>query len=66
MVDSEHSAIRVLSRQDIEDMDEEEVQDIFCKQHVLVQDQFKPRLALDEKGLSTLADLEKQVTLQGE
>lgn len=66
MVDSEHSAIRVLSRQDIEDMDEEEVQDIFRKQHVLVQDQFKPRLAFDEKGLSTLADLEKPVTLQGE
>jgi hypothetical protein len=66
MGDSERSAIRVLSRQDIEAMDEGEVQDIFRKQHVVVQDQFKPTLAFDEKGLKTLADLKKTVTLQGE
>ena len=66
MVDSVHSAIRVLSRQDIEDMEGEEVQDIFRKQHVLVQDQSKPKLAFDEEGLKTLADLNKPVTLQGE
>jgi hypothetical protein len=66
MVDSVHSAIRVLSRQDIEDMEGQEVQDIFRRQHVLVRDQFKPKLAFDEEGLKTLADLKKPVTLQGE
>jgi hypothetical protein len=63
MVDSVHSAIHVLSQQDIKDMEGQEVQDIFHKQHVLVQDQFKPKLAFDEEGLKTLADLKKPVTL---
>jgi hypothetical protein len=44
MEDSEHSAIHILSKQDIKAMDEGEVQDIFCKQHVIVQDQFLPTI----------------------
>jgi hypothetical protein len=39
---------------------------IYRRQHVIVQDQFKPKLAFDEEGLKTLADLKKPVTLQGE
>ena len=66
MTDPEHSAIRVLSRQDMENMGEEDVQDIFRTQHILVKDHFQPKLDFNEKGLKTLAELDKPITLQGE
>jgi hypothetical protein len=66
MVEPEHSAIRILSRQDVETMEEGAIQELFRKHHILVQDQFQSKLGFDEKGLKTLAKLDKAVTLQGE
>jgi hypothetical protein len=65
LVDPEHSAIRVLSRQEIETMEAGDVQDLFRMHHVVIRDQFQPTLAFDENGLKTLADLKKPITLQG-
>lgn len=65
-VDPDNSSIRILSRAEIEALEDEEVQAIFRKQHVVVPDQFVPKLAFDEKGLRTLADLNKLVTVHGE
>jgi hypothetical protein len=51
---------------EVEGMEEEGLQQIFRTQNVFVQDQFEPTLAFNERGLKTLADLNKTVTLQGE
>ena len=66
MVDYTLSTLKVVSRHEIEGMDEGDVQEMFRSHHVLVKDQFQPTLAFDENGLKTLADLRKPVTLQGE
>jgi hypothetical protein len=66
MADPDHSTICVLSLQDVESMREEDLQDIFRMQHVVVPDQFRQTLNFDEDGLKTLAELNKTVTLQGE
>ena len=66
MADPEHSTICVLSRQDIETMGEGVIQEIFHKKHIIIKDQFQPKLGFNEEGLQTLAQLDKPVTLQGE
>lgn len=65
MVDPDRSAICILSKDELDNMNEEDVQAIFRKQHIVVRDQFQPKMAFDEKGLKTLADLKKTVTLHG-
>jgi hypothetical protein len=54
-----------LSRHEIEDMPEESVQQIFSKHHIVVSDQFVPLLNFSEKGLKSLASLDKPITLHG-
>jgi hypothetical protein len=66
MVDAEHSAFRVLSRCELEGMSDGDVQAMFRTHHVVVTDQFVPTLKFNEKGLQTLAELDKPVTLHGE
>lgn len=65
LADPDQSVIRVLSKQELDGMEEEEIQEIFRKQHIVVRDQFQPELAFDEKGLKTLAGMKKIVTLHG-
>ena len=65
MADPDQSAIRVVSKHEMDSMVEEDVQEIFRTQHIVVRDQFQPELAFDRKGLKTLADLKKIVTLHG-
>ena len=66
LVDPENSVIRVLSRKEFERMSEAQIQSIFHKQHVVVHDQFTPSLNFDERGLETLARLDKPIVLHGE
>lgn len=66
MVDRDNSVIRVLSREEVEHMDEKTFQDMFRRHNIVVRDQFHPTLSFDEKGLKTLAGLNKLVTLHGE
>ena len=66
MVNPARSSIRILSRQDVEGMGEDDLQDIFRTQHVVVPDQFRQTLEFDEEGLKSLAELNKTVTLHGE
>lgn len=46
-------------------MEVEDLQAIFRNQHIVVRDQFQPEFAFDKKGLKTLADLNKIVTVHG-
>lgn len=64
--ENNNSAIRILSRAMMEGSDDGAIQNIFKKQHIVVPDQFVPKLAFDEKGLKTLAELNKPVTVHGE
>jgi hypothetical protein len=65
IADPEHLTICVVSKSELEDMDEEVAQAISCRQNIVVQDQFQPKLAFDSNGLKTLADLNKVITLHG-
>lgn len=61
----EESAFCILSKQEFESKGDQEIQRIFCRKHVVIHDQFEPTLAFDEKGLKTLGDLHKSVTIHG-
>jgi hypothetical protein len=61
----EESAFCILSKQELENKSEQEIQEIFRRKHVVIHDQFEPTLAFDENGLKTLGDLYKSVTIQG-
>jgi hypothetical protein len=65
MADPEHSTLCVLSRQEMESMGDGVIQEIFGKKHIIVKDQFQPKLGFNQEGLKTLAQLDKPVTLQG-
>jgi hypothetical protein len=65
LADPNQSVICVLSKQELDGMEEEGIQEIFRKQHIVVHDQFQPKLAFDKKGLKTLAGLKKIVMLHG-
>ena len=66
MSSPESSTFYIISKHDFERKTDQEIQDIFRRRHILVHDQFKPTLAFDEKGLKTLGDFYKSVTIQGE
>lgn len=61
----EESAFCILSKQELENKSDQEIQAIFRQKHVVIHDQFEPTLAFDEQGLKTLGDLYKSVTIQG-
>jgi hypothetical protein len=61
----EESAFCILSKQELENKSDQEIQAIFRRKHVVIHDQFEPTLAFDEKGLKTLGDLYKSVTIHG-
>jgi hypothetical protein len=65
MASPQYSVFHIMSKQDFESKSAREIQDIFKEKHIVVYDQFKPALSFDEKGLSTLGDLHKSVTIQG-
>jgi hypothetical protein len=44
---------------------DEAIQDVFGSKHIVVPDQFIPYMDFDEKGLGTLAELNKPVTVHG-
>jgi len=55
----------VMSKQEFESKSDQEVQDLFKRKHIVVHDQFEPTLSFDEKGLRTLGNLHRPVTIQG-
>ena len=46
-------------------LSDDDVQSIFRTKHIIVKNQFQPHLCFDEKGLKSLADLKKIVTMHG-
>lgn len=46
MEDPDQSAICVLSKHELDNMEEEDVQELFCIQHIVVCDQFQPELVV--------------------
>lgn len=65
MEDHKHSSIHILSKETMDGLSDDDVQSIFRTKHVVVKNQFQPRLRFDEKGLKSLADLKKIVTVHG-
>ena len=65
MVCLQESVFCILSKQEFESKSGDEIQGIFRRKHIVVYDQFQPTLAFDEKGLKTLGDLNKSVTIHG-
>ena len=65
MTSPEESVFRVLSKREFEQKSDQEVQDLFRKQHIVVQDQSELKMKFDEGGLQTLGDLFRPVTIQG-
>ena len=65
IADPDQSAIHILSKHELGNMEEEDIQELFHMQHIVVCDQFQPELAFDKKGLKTLADLKKIVMVHG-
>jgi hypothetical protein len=61
----EESAFCILSKQELESKTDQEIQAIFRRKHVVIHDQFEPTLGFDERGLKTLGDLYKTVTIHG-
>jgi len=65
MASPEESVFCILSQQEFKSKSADEIQAIFRRKHIVVYDQFEPTLAFDEKGLRTLGDLYKSVTIHG-
>jgi hypothetical protein len=61
----EESVFCVISKQELESKSDQDVQELFHRKHVVIHDQFQPMLAFDQKGLETLGDLYKSVTIHG-
>jgi hypothetical protein len=61
----EESTFRILSKQELKNKNDQEIQAIFRQKHVVIHDQFEPTLAFDKKGLKMLGDLYKSVTIHG-
>jgi len=59
------SIFHITSRQEMEGKSDQEIQEMFWEQNVVIYDQFQPMLGFDEHGLSTLGDLLKPVTIHG-
>jgi hypothetical protein len=62
----DESIFCIISKRDVENKSDEEIQEVFRGKHIVVYDQFEPTLRFDEKGLRTLGDLHKPVTIHGE
>ena len=65
MTSPDESVFCVISKQDVESKSDQELQDLFKGKHIVIHDQFTPTLSFDEKGLQTLGDLYRPVTIQG-
>ena len=61
----QESVFCILSKQEFESKSGDEIQAIFRRKHIVIYDQFQPTIAFDEKGLKTLGDLHKSVTIHG-
>lgn len=65
-VDRASSSIYTTYAEEMDLLTDEEVQDIFRTKHIFVANQFVPEMEFNEHGLSTLADLDKPVTIHGQ
>jgi hypothetical protein len=65
MASPDKSVFCIVSKQEVEGKSDREIQAIFRGKHIIIYDQFEPTLSFDEKGLSTLGDLYKSVTIHG-
>jgi hypothetical protein len=65
MASPDKSVFCILSKQEFETKSDEEIQQIFRRQDIVVHDKFEPALSFDEKGLGTLGVLDKTVTIHG-
>ena len=65
MASPDESVFCVMSKQEFESKSDQEIQDLFKRKHIVVHDQFLPTLSFDEKGLRTLGDLRRPVTIHG-
>ena len=65
IADPDQSAICILSKHELGNMEEEDIQELFRMQHIVVHDQFQHELVFDKKGLKSLADLKKIVMVHG-
>jgi hypothetical protein len=61
----DQSVFCVISKGEFENKSEMEIQELLKERHIVVLDQFEPTLEFDERGLSTLGDLYKSVTIHG-
>jgi hypothetical protein len=61
----EESTFCILSKQELKNKSEQEIQAIFRRKHVVIHDQFEPILAFDKNSLKMLGDLYKSVTIHG-
>lgn len=64
--DPDKSLIRIVSKSKMDLLSDEDVQAIFETQHIVIPDQFAPSMAFDAKGLRSLAELDKPVTIHGQ
>ena len=64
--DPDNSLICIVSKSKMDLLSDEEVQAMFETQHIVVPDQFAPSMAFDAKGLRSLAELDKPVTIHGQ
>ena len=65
MASPDESVFCVISKQNVESKSDQELQDLFKEKHIVIHDQFTPTLSFDKKGLETLGDLYRPVTIQG-
>ena len=65
MASPDESVFCIVSKKEIEDKSDQEIQELFKGKHVVIPDQFEPTLSFDENGLKTLGDLNKPVTIHG-
>ena len=63
--DPAKSSIHIMTKAQMDALPTKAVQAIFSTQHIVIPDQFVPHMAFNEKGLKTLADLNKPVTIHG-
>jgi hypothetical protein len=54
-----------VSKKEVESKSEKEIQEIFRGRHIVIYNEFEPAFSFDERGLKTLGDLHKTVTVQG-
>jgi hypothetical protein len=65
MASPDQSVFSIMSKQEFEGKSDEEIQEIFRRKHIVIHHQFQPTLSFDERGLRTLGDLFKPVTIHG-